>query len=75
MNNPINRKPCVSLGDRPQKWNFQVSCMRPHCISLEFPLRLGYEIVRVCVSKIKNGIKEKFNQVSQMSSPSQLECG
>lgn len=44
-------------------------------VSFEFPLRLGAEIVRVCVSKIKNGIKEKFNQVSQMSSPSQLECG
>lgn len=44
-------------------------------VSFEFPLRLGTEIVRVCISKIKNGIKEKFNQVSQMSSPSQLECG
>lgn len=65
----------MSLGDRPQKRDFQISCMRPHCISLEFPFRLAYEIVRVCVSEIKNGIKEKFNQVSQMSSPSQLECG
>lgn len=75
MNSPINRKLCVSLRDRPQKGNFQMSYKRLNCISLEFPLKLGYEIVRVCVSKIKNGIKEKFNQVSQMSSPSQLECG
>lgn len=64
----------MSLGDRPQEGNFQVSCKRPHRISLEFPLRLGSEIVCMCVSKIKDGIKEKFNQVSQMSSPSQLEC-
>lgn len=71
----INRKPCVSLGDKPQTGNFQISCMRPRCISLEIPLKLGYEIVSVCVSEIKNGIKEEFNQVSQMLSPSQLECG
>lgn len=60
MNTPINRKPCVSLGETPQKGNFQISCMKPHCISLEFPLRFGYEIVRICVSKIKNGIEEKL---------------
>lgn len=65
----------MSFGDRPQEGNFQFSCKRPHRISLEFSLRLGYELFRVCVSKIKNGIKEKLNQVSQMSSPSQLECG
>lgn len=75
MNGHINRKPCVSLGDRPQEGNFQVSCKRLHHISLEIALRLGPEIVRVCVSKIKSGIKEKFNQISQMSSPSQLEHG
>lgn len=75
MDPRINRKPCVSLGDRPQEGNFQISCRRPHRISLAFALSLGSEIVRVCASKIKNGIKEKLNQVSQMSSPSQLECG
>lgn len=64
MNGHINRKSSESLGDRPQEGIFQVSCKGPHHISFEFPLRLGSEIVHVCVSRMKNGIKEKFNQVS-----------